>query len=75
MNNGKIVDKNINGEEYVISSTPLNSLNLHLVAEIPQEQLYGPIYSAINKNIIFGGFIALLGFVFVRMLASQILNR
>ncbi|NQZ90076.1 MAG: methyl-accepting chemotaxis protein [Colwellia sp.] len=70
--NGKIVDKNINAEEYVVSSAPLNSLNWHLVAEIPQEQLYGPINSAINKNIIFGGVIALLGFVLVRILAGQI---
>ena len=69
---GKLVDKNIGGEDYVISSTPLNSLNWHLVAEIPQEQLYGPINSAINKNIFFGGIIALLGFVLVRMLAGQI---
>jgi len=70
--NGKVVDKDINGEKYVVSSTPLNSLNWHLVAEIPQEQLYGPINSAINKNIIFGGVIALLGFVLVRILAGQI---
>jgi methyl-accepting chemotaxis protein len=69
---GQLVDKDRDGEDYVISSTPLNSLNWHLVAEIPQEQLYGPINSAINKNIFFGAVIALLGFVLVRMLAGQI---
>jgi methyl-accepting chemotaxis protein len=69
---GQLVDKNRDGEDYIISSTPLNSLNWHLVAEIPQEQLYGPINSAINKNIFFGAVIALLGFVLVRMLAGQI---
>ena len=69
---GQLVDKDRDGEDYVISSTPLNSLNWHLVAEIPQEQLYGPINSAINKNIFFGAVIALLGFILVRMLAGQI---
>ncbi len=71
---GQLVDKDRDGEDYVISSTPLNSLNWHLVAEIPQEQLYGPINSAINKNIFFGAVIALLGFILVRMLAGQILK-
>jgi methyl-accepting chemotaxis protein len=70
--NGAIYNIEINGTDHVMSSTPLNSLDWHLVAEIPEEQLYGPINSAINKNIIFGVVIALIGFAFVRILASQI---
>jgi len=70
--NGAIIDKEINGENYVVSSTKLQSLDWHLVAEIPDEQLFGALDSAINKNIIFGAIIALIGFAFVRVLAGQI---
>jgi methyl-accepting chemotaxis protein len=67
-----ILNKKINGDNYVTSSTKLTSLDWHLVAEIPHKQLFGAIDSAINKNIIFGIIIALIGFVFVKILASQI---
>lgn len=72
MQAGKLVNKKINAEEYVISSTSLDSLDWHLVAEIPEEQLSGPLNKAINKNIIFGIVIALIGFALVRILARQI---
>ena len=72
MKGGKIVYDEINGVDSVISSTPLNSIDWHLVAEIPQEQLFGAINSAINKNIMLGVIIALIGFALVRILAIQI---
>jgi len=72
MKGGAIVDKEINGVDYISASTTLNSLDWHLVAEIPYEQLFGPINNAINQNIIFGVLIALIGFGFVRVLAGQI---
>jgi methyl-accepting chemotaxis protein len=70
--NGAIHNVEINGTDHIVSSTPLDSLDWHLVAEIPEEQLYGPINSAINKNIIMGVLIAIIGFAFVRVLAGQI---
>lgn len=70
--NGAIQSKVIDGDDYVVSSTPVNSLGWHLVAEIPQEQLYGPINSAISTNIIFGVIIALVGLALARVLVGQI---
>ena len=69
---GNIIEKEVSGKNYVVSSTPLQSLDWHLVAEIPKQQLFGAINSAIDKNIIFGVIIALLGFACVRVLANQI---
>jgi methyl-accepting chemotaxis protein len=70
--NGKLENVTQNGVEVIISSTPIASLDWHLVAEIPEEQLYGAINSAINLNLIFGVVIALIGFFLVRILARQI---
>lgn len=70
--NGQIAEEVINGEDFIVSSVPLTSLGWHLVAEIPSQQLYGPLNSAINKNLILGLIIALIGFGLVRILVSQI---
>ena len=70
--NGAIVNKQIGDEDFVVSSTPIESLGWHLVAEIPENQLYGPINSAINSNLLFGVIIAIIGFVLARVLVAQI---
>jgi len=70
--NGQIAEEKINGEDFIVSSTPLASLGWHLVAEIPYKQLYQPLNNAINKNLIFGLIIAIIGFGLVRILAAQI---
>ncbi|MEL0632252.1 methyl-accepting chemotaxis protein [Pseudoalteromonas carrageenovora] len=70
--NGAIVNKQIGGEDYVVSSTPVESLGWHLVAEIPEDQLYGPINSAIHSNLLFGIIIAVIGLVLARVLVAQI---
>jgi len=70
--NGAIVNKQIGGEDYVVSSTPVESLGWHLVAEIPEDQLYGPINSAIHSNLLFGVIIAVIGLVLARVLVAQI---
>jgi methyl-accepting chemotaxis protein len=70
--NGKLETKEQNGVDVIIASTPIQSLNWYLVAEIPEEQLYSAINSAINLNLIVGVIIALLGFMLVRLLARQI---
>jgi len=70
--NGKLETVEQNGESVIISSTPITSLDWHLVAEIPEEQLYRAINSAISLNIVFGLVIALIGFMLVRLLARQI---
>ena len=72
LSNGKILTEERVTGTYLISSTPLKSLNWHLVAEIPERQLYGAVNSAINKNIIFGVVIALIGFVLIRIIITQI---
>ncbi|MBQ4856597.1 methyl-accepting chemotaxis protein [Pseudoalteromonas sp. MMG007] len=70
--NGAIVNKQIGDEDYVVSSTPVESLGWHLVAEIPEDQLYGPINSAIHSNLLFGVIIAVIGLVLARVLVAQI---
>ena len=70
--NGKLETIQQNDIDFIISSTPIKSLNWHLVAEIPEEQLYRAINSAININLIVGIIIALVGFMLVRILARQI---
>lgn len=70
--NGKLEVIQQNDVDVIISSTPIKSLNWHLVAEIPEEQLYRAINSAINLNLLVGAIIALIGFMLVRILARQI---
>jgi len=70
--NGKLENIQQKDLDVIISSTPIKSLNWHLVAEIPEKQLYGAINSAINLNLIFGVVIAVIGFMLVRILANQI---
>jgi methyl-accepting chemotaxis protein len=70
--NGKLETVEKNNITVIISSTPVTSLDWHLVAEIPEDQLYSAIDDAINLNIIFGIVIALVGFLLVRLLARQI---
>ena len=72
ISNGKILSDVRVAGTYLISSTPLKSFNWHLVAEIPERQLYEAVNSAINKNIIFGFLIALIGFVLIRLMITQI---
>ncbi|MDU0111911.1 methyl-accepting chemotaxis protein [Psychrosphaera aquimarina] len=62
----------IENENYIRSSIKLNSLDWNLVAEIPKQELFGAIESAIFQNIIFGVIIAGIGFVLVNLLAKQI---
>jgi len=70
--NGKLETVEKNDVNVIISSTPIKSLDWHLIAEIPEEQLYRAINSAINLNIVFGVVIAIIGFMLVRLLARQI---
>jgi len=70
--NGKLESVKKNDVNVIISSTPITSLDWHLVAEIPEEQLYRAINNAINLNIVFGVVIAIIGFMLVRLLARQI---
>ena len=70
--NGKMIEREMNNENHIISSSQLTGIYWHLVAEIPSKQLYGPLNDAINKNVMVGVVIAFVGFIFVRILASQI---
>lgn len=58
-------------EEYIVSSIPLTSLNWHLVAEIPSQELYGPIDSAIKTNLLWGTLIALVGLIFIMLFVNR----
>ncbi len=69
---GKIEEISQDERSFIRSSTPLTSLDWHLVAEIPEQELYGAIDDAINMNILFGVIIAAIGFVLVRILSNQI---
>jgi len=69
ISNGQIA---ITENDYVTSSVPLKSIDWMLVAEIPEEELYGAINSAIVSNVILGIIIAVIGFVLARILANRI---
>lgn len=58
-------------DEFITSSIPLTSLDWHLVAEVPIQELYGPIDRAIQHNLIYGGLIALLGIIFIILFANK----
>jgi len=69
---GKILTEEREAGTYLISSTPLSSVDWHLIAEIPEKQLYGAINSAINQNVLFGFIIAIIGLVLIRLFTIQI---
>lgn len=58
-------------ELFIASSIPLESLDWHLVAEIPEAELYGPIDDAIRKNLLFGGAIALIGIMLIVIFVNR----
>ena len=70
--NGKITIFEKQEKSFIRSSTPLSSINWHLVAEIPEKELYQAIDEAIFNNVIFGIIIAIIGFALVRILSNQI---
>lgn len=70
--NGKIDQREINGNDFIVSSTPLLSLDWHLVAEIPREQLFGALDSAVNQSFMVGVVIFIIGGLIARILANQI---
>ena len=72
ISNGSLYVTEKNDINVIMSSIPVKTLKWHLVAEIPEDQLYGAINSAVNLNLIFGVIIALIGFMLVRVLAAQI---
>lgn len=72
ISNGQLDVIEHDNNTYIIASTPLTSIKWYLVAEIPEQELYEAIDTAINQNIIFGVVIALIGFALVRLLAKQI---
>lgn len=72
ISNGQLDVIEHDNNTYTIASTPLTSIKWYLVAEIPEQELYEAIDTAINQNIIFGVVIALIGFALVRLLAKQI---
>lgn len=60
-----------NEKNYVTSSIPLISLDWHLVAEIPQQELYGPIDQAVRKNLMLGGVIAIFGIMLIILFVNR----
>jgi methyl-accepting chemotaxis protein len=70
--NNKINKIEEKGEKYLLSSTPLSSLDWHLVAQIPEQELYGAINNALRNNAIFAIAIALIGFLLAYVLSKQI---
>lgn len=67
-----VLEKELNGETLIISSTPLHSLDWYLVAEIPKKQLFEGINNTVNHNIIIGFLIAICGLFVAHLLANQI---
>lgn len=62
---GQQITQQRDDNEYIISSMPLQSLSWHLVAQIPAQELYGPIENAIKTNLIYGTLVAFFGFLII----------
>lgn len=68
----KIEHAEINGEKYIKSALPIESIDWYLVAEIPEQELYQAIDDAVFDNLIFGVIIALSGLFIVNALATRL---
>ena len=69
---GSLVEFERDGVTYGMSGVPLKTLDWHLIAEVSQDELYGPINHAIGQNLLFGVIIAALGLVLIRFVVNQI---
>lgn len=67
-----LVHTKIDGEEYIKSAVPIESIDWYLVAEIPEQELYQAIDDAVFDNLLFGIAIALSGLFIVNILANQL---
>lgn len=68
----KIEHAEIDGEKYIKSALPIESIDWYLVAEIPEQELYQAIDDAVFDNLIFGVIIALSGLFIVNALATRL---
>lgn len=60
-----------NNIQYIVSSMPLQSLDWHLVAQIPSQELYGPIERAIKTNLIYVALVTFLGIFIIILFVNR----
>ncbi len=70
--NGNIDELVRDGNTYIVSGIPLQSLDWYLVAETPKSELFSAINDAITQSVLFGLLIAVIGLVFAGVLVKQI---
>ncbi|MDU9389471.1 methyl-accepting chemotaxis protein [Pseudomonas sp. zfem002] len=62
------------GESFVALSLPLRGLNWHLVAEVPEAQIYAEVHETVWLTSLIGGAVALLSLLLVVLLARGIVR-
>jgi len=62
------------GESFLALSLPLRGLNWHLVAEVPESQIYAEVHETVWLTSLIGGAVALLSLLLVVLLARGIVR-
>lgn len=62
------------GESYLALSLPLRGLNWHLVAEVPESQIYAEVRETVWLTSLIGGAVALVSLLLVVLLARGIVR-
>ncbi|MGB0835876.1 MAG: methyl-accepting chemotaxis protein [Psychrobium sp.] len=69
---GELEEFERDGNIFGRAEVPLRSVDWRLVAEVSQDELYGPINNAIAQNLLFGVVIAVIGLILIRFVVNQI---
>ncbi|WP_315981788.1 methyl-accepting chemotaxis protein [Aliamphritea spongicola] len=70
--NGAVNEITRAGRTFMTASTPLQSLDWHLVAETPKDELFAAVNGAVSQSVLAGALIAVLGLLCARLLVNQI---
>ncbi|MCO7189887.1 MULTISPECIES: methyl-accepting chemotaxis protein [unclassified Pseudoalteromonas] len=69
---GNVVTDEVNDRAVVRSAIKLDSLDWYVVVEIPEEEMFSAIHTAIMTNIVIGFVIAVIGLFGANLLANRI---
>lgn len=68
----KIHHAEVDGEDYVRSAIPIDSIGWYLVAEMQEDELYQAIDEAVFENLLLGVIVALSGLFIVKTLTNML---
>ncbi len=72
LRDGAVDEVSRNGRIFMMASTPLQSLDWHLVAETPKDELFAAVNGAVSQSVMVGILIAVLALLGARLLVNQI---